>query len=58
MKLDLAHNAIVFFFYKGLRFLLLLVALDFGLGYMLNQLYFKQESGKPRYSENKKRSAE
>jgi hypothetical protein len=46
MKLNPEHNPLGYFFYKALRFLVLLVVLDQGLGWVLNQLYFSQDSGK------------
>lgn len=46
MKLSVEQNPIGYFFYKALRFLVLLVVLDVGIGFLLNQLYFNQDSGK------------
>lgn len=46
MNLNVTQNPIGYFLYKGLRFLILMVILDLGIGFLLNQLYFAQESGK------------
>lgn len=46
MKINVEQHSIWYFFYKGLRFLLLVAVVDIGLGFVLNQLYFSQKSGK------------